>query len=162
MNKYENILNMIGKILGFSLFAILAIGLTSFPILIIIFVGSEMLGGMLLLFELCLSCSIHFFSYSMGLFLFGDRYIPTGYVKDGRSLNWPKETYIYVKRNMITNFVEIISCLLFCVVYIVLLCLNLFTTLSICGLIASIIACLIFYLFYKKEHNKLTNNNLNN
>ena len=162
MNKYENILNMIGKILGFSLFAILAIGLTSFPILVIIFVGSEMLGGMLLLLELCLSCSIHCLSYSMGLFFFGDHYIPTGYVKNGRSLNWPKETYIYVKRNMITNFIEIISCLLFCVVYIVLLCLNLFTVLSICGLVVSIIAYVIFYLFYKKEHNKLTNENLNN
>lgn len=160
MNKYEKALGLIGKILGFSLFALLALGFTSSPIIVVIFVGYEMIGGMLLLFELCLCCSIHFVSYSIGLFFLGDHYKPTGYVSGGRSLNWPEETYRYVKRNMITNFIEIITCSFFSVAFIVLLCLNLFTTISICGLVASIIAFSIFFLFYKKEQTKLKSGDL--
>ncbi len=159
MNKYENSLGLIGKILGFSLFALIAIGFTTIPIIVVIFVGLDMLGGMLLLFEICLCCSIHFVSYSIGLFFLGDRYKPTGYVSGGRSLKWPKETYIYVKRNMITNFIEIIACSCFSVVFIVLACLNLFLTISICGLVGSVIAFVIFFLFYKKEEYKLKNEN---
>lgn len=156
-NKYENALKMIGKILGFSLYALISLVLISFPIIPVIFVGSEMIGGMLLLFEFCLCCSIHILSYAIGLYFLGDRYSPTGYVSGGKSLNWPIETYKYIKRNMITNLIEIISCALFSVIYIVFLCLGLFTTISICGLVVSIIAFLIFYLFYQKQRYKLKN-----
>lgn len=157
MNKYQNALSLIGKVLGFSLFDLMALGLAAAPIIVIIFVGSDLIGGMLLLFELCLCCSIHLVSCAMGLFFFGDHYEPTGYVSEGRSLDWPKATYMYVKRNMITNFIEIIICALFSVLFIVLLCLNLFTTISICGLVTSIIAFIFFYLFYKKEQHVLKN-----
>ncbi|MGN1201233.1 MAG: hypothetical protein ACI4R8_03135 [Candidatus Caccovivens sp.] len=160
MNKYENILIWIAKIFGFSLVALTASGLIASPIIVVISVGSEMIGAMLLLFEFCLCCSIHGVSGSIGLFFLGDHYEPTGYVSNGQSLLWPVETYIYVKRNMITNFIEIITCSVFSVVFIILLCLNLFTTISICGLIASIIAFVVFYLFYKKEHHKLQNDSL--
>lgn len=83
MNKHENTLSLIGKILGFSLFALMASGLIVVPIIVVIFVGSEMIGAMLLLFELCLCCSIHAVSASIGLFFLGDHYKPTGYVSGG-------------------------------------------------------------------------------
>ena len=120
MNKYKNALSLIGKVLGFCLFGLMALGLAAAPIIVIIFLGSGLIGGMLLLFELCLCCAIHFVSYAMGLFFFGDHYKPTGYVNEGRSLNWPKATYMYVKRNMITNFIEINICALFSVLFVVL------------------------------------------
>ena len=147
MNKYQNALNLIGKILGVSTFFLPAIGLTAAPIAVIIFVGSDLIGAMLLLFEFCLFCSIHFASYAIGLIFFGDHYKPTGYVSGGQSLNWPKETYKYIKRNMITNLIEIIVCSLFSILFIVLLFLNLYTTISICGLVASIISFVFFFLF---------------
>ncbi|MBE7074240.1 MAG: hypothetical protein E7379_04040 [Clostridiales bacterium] len=159
MNKYENTLSLIGKVLGFSLFCLLAIGFVAAPIIVIFFVGSSLIGGMLLLFEFCLCFSIHLVSYAIGLFFLGDRYKPTGYVSGGQSLDWPVSTYKYVKRNMITNLVEIIACSVFSLVFIFLLCLNLFPTISICGLGASIIGFIIFYLFYKKEQHNLKNKN---
>ncbi len=155
MNKYEKTLGMIGKVLGFSLFALMSLALTISPIIVVIFVGVDMLGAMLLLFEFCLFLSVHVISYAVGLFFLGDHYEPTGYVSEGRSLNWPVETYIYIKRNMITNLIELIVCAVFGVAYIVLICLNVFTTLAICGFAISLIAFWIFFLFYKKQQYKI-------
>lgn len=155
MNKYENILSMLGKILGFGLFALIGISFSITPILVIVFVGSDMLGGMLILLELCLACSVHFVSHGLGLFFWGDRYKTTGYVRDGNSYRWPIETYNYLKRNMITNFIELILCAVFGIAYIVFLCMNMFVTISILGLVFTIITFVIFYLFYKKQNYKL-------
>ena len=159
MNKYENTLKLIGNILGCSLFCLLSVGLVAAPIIVIIFVGSGMIAGMVFLLEFCLCCAIHFISYSIGLFFLGDHYKPTGYVSRGESLNWPVSTYKYLKRNMITNLVEVIVCTIFSVGYLVLLCLNIFTTISICGLVSSMIGFVIFFLIYKKEQHKLKNGN---
>ena len=162
MNKYENILKWIGKILGFCFAAAIPLGLTAMPLMVMIFVGDEVFGAMILLFEFCFCSSVHIFSYAMGLFFFGDRYVPTGYVNSGRSLDWPVETYKYVKRNMITNFVEVISCVVFFVVYIFMLCSGLYNGIAIAGMVASVIGFVIFYLFYKKQQYKLKHGDISN
>lgn len=155
MNKYEKTLGMIGKILGFSVFALIALALTVMPIIVVVFVGDDLIGAMLVLLEFCLCVSTHVVSYAIGLFFLGDRYKPTGYVNNGQSLDWPVETRIYIKRNMITNLIELIVCVVFFILYFVLLCLNLFKTLAVCGLVFSLIAFWIFFLFYKKQQTKL-------
>lgn len=157
MNKYENVLKTIGKVLGFLSFVFISLILLALPIVVIICVGTEMLGGMLLLLELCVLCAVHTISYAFGLFFLDDRYKPSGYVNNGKSLNWPQITYIYVKRNMITNLIECIVCVLFCIVFIILLCLSMFIIVSICGIVASIIAFVIFFLFYKKQQFEINN-----
>ncbi len=152
MNKYEKILNKIGQILGFSLFVILALVLVAMPTVVLI--TQDDLIALVVLLEICTLIAIYCVSYGIGLFFFKDRYKPTGYVSEGQSLNWPEKTRIYVKRNMITNLIEIIACAAFAVLYIVLLCLGIIVT-SICGLVMSAVAFVIFFLFYKKQQHQL-------
>lgn len=161
MNKYEKILSMMGRICGFSFFVIISIGLVGAITLPIFLVGMEMIPILFFFFELMLCCAIHFVSYAYGLFFAGDHYKPTGYVSRGQSLDWPVETRRYVKRNMITNLMEIITCSIFIIAYIVLLCLNLYHFLLITGLVCSIIAFIVFFLFYKKQQYQLKSYNTN-
>lgn len=160
-NKYEKILSGLLHVLGLVVFAFPCVFMIIAPILVIIYVGNDMLGGMLLLFEFSLCFSIHIISYAVGRFLLEESYTNTGYVSNGRSLSWPVETQKYIKRNMITNLIEIITCGLFTVAFIILLCLGLYKTISICGIIFSLIAIIIFWLFYKKEEYIIKNNKYN-
>lgn len=160
-NKYEKILSGLVNILGIVGCVFPCIFMMIGPILVIIYVGNDMLGGMLLLFEFSLCCSIHIISYAVGRFFLGDRYRNTGYVSNGLSLEWPVETPQYIKRNVITNLIEMIVCGLFIAAFIILLCLGLYKTISICGIIFSAIAIIIFWLFYKKEEYIIKNNKYN-
>ena len=164
MNKYEKILKIIGKILGFigcmsGIFVLLTIA-----ILILCYedTRSSMGMGVALLIEFVLFISIHVTSYFVGLWFLGDRY-SASHVSDGDTVWWPEKTYGYVKRNMITNLVETIASLVFAVFYAVLICIGRgYFVIGLIGLIVSLITGTVFYLFYKKQQLKVKNENLSN
>ena len=164
MNKYEKILGKIGKILGFVCCMLSILMLLSIAILILCFEDprSSMGMGCALLLEFVLWVSIHGTSYFIGLWFLGDKY-KASHVRDGDTVWWPEKSCRYVKRNMITNLIETIVSLLFAIFYTVLLCVG-YEGVIICimGLISSIIAVVLFYLFYKKQQYQVKNENISN
>ena len=113
-----------------------------------------------LLIELIVFLSIHGTSYFIGLWFLNDEY-SASHVSNGNTVWWPKTTYGYVKRNMITNLIETFVSLAFAIFYVVLICINSYYLLiGLIGLLLSVIAGIIFYLFYKKQQFKLKNESL--
>lgn len=162
MNKHEKILGKIGRVFGFIGCMSLILMLLAMPIILLLFDESRtsMGIGLALITELVVWISIHGTSYFVGVWFLGDRYNPS-HVSDGDTVWWPEKTHGYVKRNMVTNLIEIIVSLVFSVLYVVLLCIGYKNMLIILiGLIVSLIAAIIFYLFYKKQQYQVKNENL--
>lgn len=159
MNKYEKILEKMGKILGFLVCITPILLLLTMSILILCFEAPrEAMGiGCSLILESALFMSIHGISYFLGMWFLKDEY-RASHVSHGETIWWPKKSYKYIKRNMITNFIEIIVSLIFTTFYTILLCIwqkNI--VICLVGLILSLFSTIIFYLFYKKQQYQLKN-----
>ena len=164
MNKYEKVLKNMGKILGFAACMSTIIMLITITILPLCFKDSRDSFGIYaaLLIELVLFVSVHGTSYFIGLWFLNDRY-SASHVSNGNTVWWPKTTYGYVKRNMITNLIETIVSLVFAAFYIILICIRFYYLfVGLMGLILSLIAATVFYLFYKKQQYKLKTEYINN
>lgn len=163
MNKYEKILGKMGKIAGFTacmMGTVLMLVIVILPLCFEEARSSLGVGGVLLL-ELAVWVAIHAISYFIGLWFLGERYTPS-HVSDGQTVWWPKTTYGYIKRNMVTNLIEIIASALFVIIYVILICCGCGLTLCLVGLILSIMAAGLFYLFYKKQQHQIKDGDFNN
>ena len=162
VNKYQKILEKMGKVLGFIGCIIPILMLLAIALLVVCVEEprSSMGMGCALLLEFVLFISIHGTSYFVGRWFLGDKY-KASHVSDGDTVWWPEKTYKYVKRNMITNLIELIVSAVFTVFFAILLCVG-YENWIVCliGLIVSLIAIVVFYLFYKKQEYQVKNENL--
>lgn len=143
MNKYDNALKKMGRLMVGIVIILLFTALLISPILII--AGDMMAVGeglFLILFSFC-----GFFIYQgINIAFFNQEYESTGIVRDGDTVFRAKQTDSYVKRTMWFCFIEFIAHMCLAIYYFAVCAMSEYTIILAISGIVSIIIAIVYFL----------------